>query len=365
MKQIRLVILILMIWCWGAAIGARVTYSNRVVKAENLIAPLALRPCCAFGYSLRVKIAGLPVPLYRLDNILSPDSPGHHQYHDSRFATVSALAGLGGEHNGILYTHRGGFIDTAHVRDTADNTFYLFTQIYPKLGQEWRLFLSEELGVRRIQFYRFMPPASQPERYRIAAWLAGYLAFQLAQWHEIAQWYGYQSVSGFPEAISAFSPEDLYSNLLGARLAVDVILRGQVGSTEQYNKSMDGRLQQAFLMLGAVTHKETEKRFQSVDGGWWNSSCRVPDKFLVLRRDYYIGSQRKPLTVPGENLKPHILQLPRQINGVVLSQLGELQIYQGAEMKNLPPPVSFYSPADFSQLAKRAKKTDGLVRTCD
>ncbi|OWA85706.1 hypothetical protein BV377_29140, partial [Klebsiella pneumoniae] len=43
--------------------------------------------------------------------------------------------------------------------------------------------------------------------------LAGHLAFEIALWHEIAQWYGFQSVPGFSEEISAFSPEDLYSNL--------------------------------------------------------------------------------------------------------------------------------------------------------
>ena len=66
--------------------------------------------------------------------------------------------------------------------------------------------------------------------------LAGHLAFEIAQWHEIAQWYGFQSVPGFSEEISAFSPEDLYSNLLGARLAINVILSGHGGSLEDYNR---------------------------------------------------------------------------------------------------------------------------------
>ncbi len=33
--------------------------------------------------------------------------------------------------------------DIAHVRDTADNTFYLFSRIYPKLGQQWRFFTAK------------------------------------------------------------------------------------------------------------------------------------------------------------------------------------------------------------------------------
>ncbi|TOM58444.1 hypothetical protein CGH73_26665, partial [Vibrio parahaemolyticus] len=89
----------------------------------------------------------------------------------------------------------------------------------------WTLSLSEELASRQIHFSPFTPPPSAHQRYTLSAYLAAKLAFQLAVWHEIAQWYGYQSVPGFSEGISAFSPEDLYSNLLGARLAMTVILQ--------------------------------------------------------------------------------------------------------------------------------------------
>ena len=33
------------------------------------------------------------------------------------------------EHNGLVYTCRGGFIDTAHVRDYADWAIFLVAQI--------------------------------------------------------------------------------------------------------------------------------------------------------------------------------------------------------------------------------------------
>ena len=38
-------------------------------------------------------------------------------------------------------------------------------------------------------------------------------------WHELVTWAGRRTVSVFSEGFSAFSPEDLYSDLLGARLA--------------------------------------------------------------------------------------------------------------------------------------------------
>ncbi len=46
-----------------------------------------------------------------------------------------------------------------------------------------------------------------------------------------------------------FSPEDLYSNLLGARLAINVILSGHGGSLEDYNQAMDAALKQVLTRL--------------------------------------------------------------------------------------------------------------------
>jgi hypothetical protein len=38
-------------------------------------------------------------------------------------------------------------------------------------------------------------------------------------WHEIAIWYGWANVPMFSERPSAVLPEDMYSNLLGIRIA--------------------------------------------------------------------------------------------------------------------------------------------------
>lgn len=151
---------------------------------SQLAPPESLRPCCAFGYDLHVRAIGVPIPVYQIGNVLTLDTLGKHRYNDSALGAVKNLVGLSEEENGLIYTRRGGFIDIAHVRDTADNTFYLFSRIYPNLGKAGRIFYSEELGVRRIQLNAFMPPASLSRRYEIAAWLAGRLAYELAQWHE-------------------------------------------------------------------------------------------------------------------------------------------------------------------------------------
>jgi hypothetical protein len=327
---------------------------------QGLSPPESLRPCCAFGYDLQVRAVGVPIPVYQIGNVLTLSTLGRHRYNDSALAAVKNIVGLNDEKSGLIYTHRGGFIDIAHVRDTADNTLYLFSRIAPQLGQEGRFFYSEELGVRRIQLNDFTPPASMAERYSLAAWLAGHLAFQLAQWHEVAQWYGFQSVPGFSEEISAFSPEDLYSNLLGARLAINVILRGEADTLEHYNVAMEKALHKALYQLGAVSKAETERKFREVDGDWWNSKRRVPDKFLVLNRNYDLSENRLPTEVPFEKARRYRLTMPDELFGLQLSQSGELQIYPGSDMRGLKPPAQFYSPEQFPALAEQAKYADQI-----
>lgn len=325
---------------------------------DPLSPPDGLRPCCAFGYNLKAQALGIPVPFYQLGNVVDADRLGAHHYNDSAFNAISNLLGLGSEQLGLIYTHRGGFIDIAHVRDTADNTLYLFSQLLPRLGQQWQIDLGPELAQRRIQLNAFTPPQNAAKRYTLAAYLAGELAFQMAAWHEIAQWYGYQSVPGFPEEVSAFSPEDLYANLLGARVAIDAILQGGAVSVTAYNSAMETLLPAALHQLGAVSIKQTQRQFDGIDGDWWDSSRRVPEKFLVLKRDYTTDNNRLPNLPPFEYAAPQRLTLPRQVEGYSLATLGELQLWPGDNMHALPTPAHYYRPQDFNGLALHARAVD-------
>lgn len=324
--------------------------------------PKGLRPCCAFGYNLHAELLGMPVPFYQLDNVAYASHLGQHQYNDKMLAGLENLTGLSGENNGILYTTRGGFIDTAHVRDTADMTVYIFSQLLPRLGQAFTLDLESELAQRRLVFTAFTPPTDPAERYTLAAWLAAHLAYQVAEWHEIAQWYGFESVPGFSEGVSAFSPEDLYSNLLGARLAVSLILDGQTVSQGVYNAAMGTALSQALMHLGAQPPAMTRFHFDMLDGRWWNSQRRVPEKYLVLHRNFQMGDNRLPTRVPGEQSAPQRLTLPHRWQGVNLADLGQLQLWPGASMKQLPPPARYYTAEDFSALAASAQQADNSVQ---
>lgn len=331
---------------------------------QDLDAPQGLRACCAFGYNLQAELAGIPVPFYTIDNIVEADTLGEHHYNDSYLAATAGLLGVSNEKVGLLYTTHGGFIDIAHVRDTADYTLYLFSQIYPKLGEEWTLTLSEELASRQIHFSAFTPPTSPAERYTLSTYLAAKLAFQLAAWHEIAQWYGYESVPGFSEGISAFSPEDLYSNLVGARLASSLILQGRAESLAMFSQSLEALLPTALHQLGAQEKNLTRHAFNRVEGLWWNSSKRVPDKLLVITRDYNVTDSRYPFlptqAVPTLGLK---LSLPSEYAGFTLSDLAQFRLVPTEHMAQLPIPETYWTINDFEQLAEKAKIEDQKQQT--
>lgn len=105
---------------------------------ERLSAPDGLRPCCAFGYNLKAQALGIPVPLYQLNNVVEADELGEHHYNDSLLGAVANLMGISSEQDGLVYTVHGGFIDIAHVRDTADMTLFLFSHIWPRLARNKR-----------------------------------------------------------------------------------------------------------------------------------------------------------------------------------------------------------------------------------
>ncbi len=89
-----------------------------------------LRPCCAFGAGLKVAMGPVPGPPgFKVANITGVDELGPHNY-DNPVAAIEprdiGTRPVINERNGLIYTCHGGFIDTAHVRDYADWTLFLW-----------------------------------------------------------------------------------------------------------------------------------------------------------------------------------------------------------------------------------------------
>ncbi|CAA0097030.1 Uncharacterised protein [BD1-7 clade bacterium] len=310
--------------------------------------PQKVRPCCAFGNEQKVEIGFVPIPLFRLGNSVSFSEIGPHRFDAGSFPNTvkgaSANGLSGGENNGIIYTLRGGFIDLAHVRDTADDTVALFFIIIHHLGQPHIIELPSEIGPRYIQMKAFDTSGlSAKQRWYLAAELAARLAYFKAESHEIAQWHGYTSFAGWPEEVSGYSPEDLYSNMLGAKLSLALIHSKLVLNDQLYNQSMTVWLSEFIQWLEPVSKQQTNAMFSIVDGYWWDSCKPIPDKFMVLMRHFRMGDEQHPYRV-SESLarsnsewpavselykympSAHTLSLPGQLYGFQLDQLATLNI---------------------------------------
>lgn len=301
-----------------------------------------LRPCCAFGAQLGVSVGPIPIPGYCIGNVLGPDDVGRH-YYDSGLLQVGVKGDDSGlvhsEHNGLVYTCRGGFIDTAHVRDYADWAIFLGTTIARNLETGTLINLPNEGGTRQILVRPAAPTlVDQLGPRRLAIPLSQWLAFQLSIWHEIATWFGWASVDAFPERVSAFSPEDLYSNAIGTKIAAAVAAQRAARTEFLFNRSVDGWMKQILGYLGAVPEGAGEEAMASVDKLWWDSGRRLPDPHLVLRRNMDVGPEIRPWLVParlagpalraacGADTQPLVLANPDGIGGRRFSDAATLTI---------------------------------------
>jgi hypothetical protein len=271
----------------GSAVRAQVM--------ESEVAPIPvrerLRPCCAFGSELRAKVGFVPIPGYKIPNIIGPDDVGPHGYDSGQLRLgTDDEPGLSfnAENNGLVYTCRGGFIDTAHVRDYVDWSAFSAGQVARILltGKGDEFPLPDEGGQRRV-----LLPAIDPQLLelvglrRVAAFVGGYVAWYMSVWHELATWFGYRSVPGFSEKASAFSIEDLYSNALGAKLGALLVDRRLARSERTFRHGVDDWGEGILAYLGGVSKDVGGEAAQAVDGTWWDSARRLPDNRLVTRRN--------------------------------------------------------------------------------
>ncbi|PSU13154.1 DUF4056 domain-containing protein [Photobacterium gaetbulicola] len=276
-------------------------------RYPKLTVPQNVRPCCAFGDMQKVKLGLVSVPFFRLNNVVGLSDIGPHKFACGIYYYTSASSSVldhgGSENNGIVYTQQGGFIDLAHVRDTADDTIGLFFEILANLGQAHRIDLPAELGPRYIEMRAFDVSAlTDKQQWSVAAHLAARLAYFKAESHEIAQWHGYTSFSGWPETISAYSLEDLYSNMLGAKIVLNLIQHRNVLSEQEYNQNVSLWLNASLQELGIVDKAQAKQVLAAVDGKWWSSKESIPNKYMVLKRHYELGDQQTPYLLTPELL---------------------------------------------------------------
>lgn len=243
-------------------------------QIDEGLPPRIIRTCCAFGNNVGI----IGIPFIKKTDIVAVENIGQHRY-------------LGGksEKNGLIYTLKGGFIDTGHLRDQADWTAYLQSIILRNRGnRNTSLSLGYEGGKKILKLD--IPEAFSPED---AALLAGRITYDLSVWHEIATWYGASSVPFVPERYSSFSAEDDYSNQLGITLGIEALL-----SKLPYEQAMDSVLTNQLLLLEAVTDvKQSYAAMDLVNGKWWSGVYKYPSKNLLLKHEISSYDTTFPLLV--------------------------------------------------------------------
>ncbi|KAF0160945.1 MAG: peptide-methionine (S)-S-oxide reductase, partial [Caulobacteraceae bacterium] len=144
--------------------------------------PPRVRLCCAFGTGVRIDIGESHAPVV-LDMVGSPQVLGHHSY-----------LGFGKfqESNGLVYTCRGGFIDVAHVRETADWTAYLATRLRASLARGGTIALPGDGPPRSL---RLSASGTAADADALSVALGQRIAYELMWWAELEQWAGLLSVA--------------------------------------------------------------------------------------------------------------------------------------------------------------------------
>ena len=259
-------------------------------KELSVAPPRIIRTCCGFG--VEIGIAG--VPFAKKTDITSREIMGSHTF-----------MGHKDEKNGNIYTRRGGFLDMGHLRDCADWTAFLYTLI--KASQADPQFLYTELrnegGAKSLILN--VPKDFDDEN---IIQLAGKISYDLSLWHEISTWFGASYIPLVPERFSSFSPEDMYSNLLGVHLGMRAIK-----SNLDYNEAMTMELNKMLDTLDAFkTEDETFDAMLKVNEVWYTNEKRYPNKKVTLKRYIDLDSDFIPWLVPGyeSQLPPYLLRKP-------------------------------------------------------
>lgn len=255
----------------------------------TLSPPSVIRTCCSFGADL--SLGGIPF-LKRTD-ITSISEIGLHHY-----------LGDKEENNGNIYTRRGGFIDMGHLRDCADMTAFMYKLIISQKETDgvFTADLGTEGGPKTLTL-NIPCNIDSLEAYQVA----GKIAYDLSLWHEIATWFGTSYLPFVPERYSSFSPEDLYSNLLGVKLGISALK-----SDLDYDEAMTFLIHDVLDSLETVsTFDETYAAMEKVENIWWTKDKNLPSRKVLLKRYFDTDSCLSPWLIPSmHDVSPIVLVKP-------------------------------------------------------
>lgn len=310
---------------------------------------------CSFTGGPRGRAGHLPTATHGIE-FPDPEKLGQHSYGVTLF-----------EVGGIVYTCKAGHIDLGHVRGNADNTRYLAKKIRNAMTNNSKgmsFNITGELSVHKVQLGYPKDWETNPNREQIIEEItyatAPYLSYQATIWHEILTWYGVHFMGFEAEFNSAFSWEDMYSNIVGTQLSVEAMKNLNLS----FDKAMTIGLNRRLKLLGVQPREVAIKASEKVRGDWYTGNF-IPDT-KMRNMDIGLDGFITPLLVPGieecgntaplpiavptlEVLRSHGLTMTLQTKPNVLEQG---RIYKAAGTKNIYPEKHF--PIIMEQIKKEA-----------
>ncbi len=238
-------------------------------------------------------------------NFLDANNLGRHCYENFFF-----------ESNGIVYTCRGGHIDIAHVRIAADNVRYLYYKVKKNLvnnNSEFTFKLNVEPSTYFVKlkypeiWEKLLRKSKKQAADELALELSRYFTYTMTTWHEVLTWFGYKCMGFLPEEPSAFSWEDIYSNLVGTRLGAQAIEDKEHG----FNKAMTIAIKKELEYLQVQSSDTARKASEKMRGQWFDGLLLID----IRERNMDIGLEDgfvTPILVPGvcEGAEPQSYPVP-------------------------------------------------------
>ncbi|OUR98762.1 hypothetical protein A9Q84_04945 [Halobacteriovorax marinus] len=181
------------------------------------------------------------------------------------------------EGNGLLYTCKAGYIDLTHLRDTADWTKEVFELLGKHLGKDKSITVKEEGAKRRLHFLSMDTRDLTRQDLLI---IAANISYENSVWHEIATGFDFVKF----QHMSAFSPEDNYSNYLGTHLAKEALT-----NDGDFNSSMTDNIYDFLLHnKNHPTKESVSNDLTALEGIVWKYSGFMTD--LIIRNTKTYGS---------------------------------------------------------------------------